>query len=103
MDDATRPTHAETTGKPGKQPKAAKPVKVRPRGPSRFGVLIVGLILGLVGGFMLPGLLPEDAPTCEEPQRVIWERTEDGSVSQTIETDAATADACSVEVLFTDQ
>ncbi len=112
MDDATTPSTSgpdgtvgkpTTAGKPAKAPKAAKPAKVKPRGPSRFAMLVFGLILGLVGGFMLPSLFPASAPTCEEPQRVIWERTVDGSVSQTIETDAATADACNVEVVFKDQ
>ena len=51
---------------------------VRRQGPRRrtlfVGGVLLGLVLGIAGALVVPGLLPEGELDCVKPERVVWSR-----------------------------
>lgn len=88
MDDATE---SEPSG------------SVRHRVPRRstlfVGGVLLGLVLGVVGAVVVPGLLPDGQLDCVRPERVVWSR--EGS-STRLETNHAGGgtDGCVAGVVF---
>lgn len=75
-------------------------------GPKRrtaFGLgILVGLVLGVLGGIVVPDLFPEGAPDCTRPEQVTWSQSSDG-VRLEVDYAGDTTDGCDANIVFSER
>ncbi len=85
---------------------ADEPTPKRQRGPKRrttFGLgLVVGLVLGVAGGIVVPDLFPEGEPDCVRPQQVTWSQTAEGNVSLQVDYEGDGTGGCDANIVFSE-